>query len=95
MKAEFMDEELDLTNAELFADSNRGVYIPQHFAESVNRDLLSGVSGDDLAILEKGPETEHYWDAWCEVLDNASVTDAQGVVWRFYQDGDLWAIPDA
>ena len=30
-------------------------------------------------ILESGPETEHYWDVWDEVLSNAE-TDCGGVL---------------
>ena len=84
----------DLPNtSQLFADSARGVYIPQHFAESVNRDFLSGVNADDLATLESGPDAEWYWEAWESILDNARLTDSTGQVWTLYQDGDLWLVP--
>lgn len=80
-------------NAIYYADSARGVYIPQHFAESVNRDFLSGVNVDDLATLESGPDAEWYWESWESVLDNARLTDSAGQIWTLYQDGDLWLIP--
>jgi len=79
--------------AQLYADSRHGVYIPQHFAESVRRELVSGVSSEDWAILESGPEHEHYWDAWHDVEMNAILTDESGEQWRLYQDGDLWIVP--
>ena len=74
--------------AELFADSARGIYIPQHFAESADRDKFTGIDEEQWAILEVGPDHEHYWDVWDEVLDNAETTC--GAV--LYQDGDLWLI---
>ncbi len=39
-----------------YADSARGIYIPQFFAESVKRECVSGVSEEDWNILESGPE---------------------------------------
>ena len=74
--------------AELFSDSARGVYIPQHFAESANRDKFKYIEPEQWGILESGPETEHYWDVWDEVLSNAE-TDCGGVL---HQDGDLWIV---
>lgn len=78
----------------LFADSARGVYIPQHFAESINRDCLSDVTESDMATIAEGPDTEYYWDAWDSVLDSAVVTDVHGKRWTLYQDGDLWLLPE-
>ena len=74
--------------AELFSDSARGVYIPQHFAESANRDKFKYIDKEQWGILESGPETEHYWDVWDEVLSDAE-TDCGGVL---HQDGDLWIV---
>lgn len=80
---------------QLLLSDARGIYIPRDFAESMNREYISGVPDDDWAILEAGPEHEHYWDAWTDVLDSATATDpATGVVYRFEQDGDLFAIPE-
>lgn len=80
---------------QVYADSARGIYIPQHFAESVNRETLSGVSDEDLEILENGPEAESYWDTWESVLDNAQLKDSSGVIWTLWQDSDLFLIhPD-
>jgi hypothetical protein len=86
----------DLSNAVLFADSARGVFIPQHFAESVKRDCVSGVSKDDWQILETGPEHEHYWGVWSDCEQNATVKDPDnGTQYRLFQDGDLWLVPIA
>lgn len=94
----------------LYADSVRGVYIPQHFAESIKRDKVSGIDMQDLDYLARGPndiaineqddnpephDSEWYWEVWQDVLDNA-VVDVDGKPYTLYQDGDLWLIePDA
>jgi hypothetical protein len=79
----------------LWLSDNRGVYIPQAFAESfIDRDsCVTGVSADDWTILESGPDNESYWDAWTDVCDAARVT-IDGHVYSLNQDGDLWLIPD-
>ena len=73
---------------ELFSDSSRGVYIPHPFAESANRDKFKYIDKRQWDILESGPETDHYWDVWDRVLNNAE-TDCGGVL---HQDGDLWIV---
>ena len=80
-------------DAKLYADSNRGVYIPQYFAESCTREYVTCVSQEDWKTLEAGPESEWYWESWDVVLDNAVLTDKQGKQWVLYQDGDLWVVP--
>lgn len=87
----------------LFAEDNRGIYIPQHFAESIDRATVSGVSQDDWDCLEAGPPDsvfaehdgcEHYWDVWDYVEQNATVTrPSDGMKFHLYQDGDLWLVP--
>ena len=80
-------------NAIHYADSAHGVYIPQHFAESIKRECVRGVTREQWDILEQGPDHESYWCAWDEVLDFAIVTDFCGVEYCLYQDGDLWFVP--
>jgi hypothetical protein len=72
-------------------DSAHGIYIPQNFAEEYLTDLRqwSGVSKDDRATLLVGPDHESYWDAWCNVLDNAEHKTTGSTL---YQDGDLFII---
>lgn len=89
-----MENDIDLSNAVLFADSSRGVYIPKHFADSVVRSKVSGIDLADLDTLQGDMESDSYWDAWTHVLDNATVTDDDGTVYRLYQDGDLWLVPE-
>ena len=76
----------------LYADSSRGVYIPQHFAESINRDLVTGVSDQDwkdLTLDPYGEDSELYWWAWDRVLDNARVHNGDKT-YLLFQDGDLF-----
>lgn len=80
-------------NTICYADSARGIYIPQYFAESIRRDLVQNVTQEDWNILESGPDHEHYWDAWNDVTSSAILTDDFGDTWTLYQDGDLWLVP--
>jgi len=81
-------------NAQLFLDSNRGMYIPRDFALTVNRECLSGVTEYELAVLEQGPDHDLYWDVWNDVECNAVLYAATGdVTFRLYQDGELWLFP--
>ena len=80
--------------AVLFASDRHGVYIPQYFAESVNRDMLTGVLDSDLDALAQGPDScEYYWDIWNDVECNAILTDSNGNTFSLSQDGDLWLVP--
>ena len=76
-----------------FASDCHGICIPRYFAESVNRDKLSGVSDSDMDILLTGPDHHEYWDAWNDVEQSAILTDSNGVTYCLYQDGDLWLVP--
>lgn len=87
-------DEMDLADAILFSDSARGQYIPQHFAECIDRSKLHGASDEDMATLEAGPDEDWYWEAWVNVLDNATVIDG-GTTYDLWQDGDLWLVPRA
>ena len=74
-----------------------GQYIPQDFATSfANREEdVSGVSKEQWEILEKGPDdNEYYWDVWSEVIDNAIITDTNGIKYTIWENGDCWLIPE-
>jgi hypothetical protein len=75
----------------LLYDGSSGIYIPKMFATLFSRSHVSGVSDEDYAILEAGPEHDLYWDAWADVLDRARLT-INGKEYFMYQDGDCWAI---
>lgn len=38
------------------------------------------------------PSSEHYWESWEWILNNAKYTTPEGDIYRLYQDGDLWGI---
>lgn len=81
-------------NAILYADSSRGVYIPQHFAESIVRDAVRGVADSEWRCLEAGPYEEWYWETWNRIEQTAVITEPNtGQEYQLYQDGDLWLIP--
>lgn len=93
-----MDELPD--NAECWLDSNRGVYIPQTFAEDFLLDCdgrlykhVKGVSFNDLKILCAGPDTEWYWETWESVLNNVVLVDDKGVEWGIIHSEDLFGYP--
>lgn len=79
----------------LWLNDSRGIYIPRDFAASfVDRDKhVSGVSAENWAILDAGPDHEWYWDAWTEVCDDARIAGDDGVEYFVYQDGDCWLVP--
>jgi hypothetical protein len=79
---------MTIKQAELYASDNRGVYIPQHFAESYEKTKWNPIDPELIADLLAGPESENYWTAWDLVLDNAE-TLCGGTL---HQDGDLWIV---
>ena len=80
----------------LWLSDARGIYIPRDFATSFadRAKSVSGVSDEDWAILEAGPDHEEYWDTWVDVSDEAVITDDKGVRYRVWQSGDCWLVPD-
>jgi hypothetical protein len=90
------DDEINLENALLFVTDAMGIYIPQIFAKQIKRDCVTGISDEDFAILEAGPDDgpDHgYWETWDDVLNNATITDPDRGEFSLYQDGDLWLVP--
>ena len=82
-----------MQNIECIVDSRHGVFVPMVFAQTVNRSLLSGVSGETLDYLAKEESVEDvdFWDVWDSVLNNARITH-NGKIYHLHQDGDLFAI---
>ena len=74
--------------AVLYASDARGIYIPQHFAESFNRDMWQGYSETDIQEVLKGGESDCYWESWESILNDAE-TICGG---KLHQDGDLWIV---
>lgn len=82
-------------HAKLIADELHGINIPKYFAQQIDHVKIKGVESDTLSILESGPDHVEYWEAWDDVLCNGWCKDESGMVWRFYQEGDLWMIPES
>lgn len=80
-----------MSGIEILLDDSRGVYIPQNFAEMFDMKTW-GISDDTRNILLAGPtsENEWYWEAWENVLSNASYIDTAGNKWLLWQEGDLF-----
>jgi len=70
-----------------------GIYVPHKFATGF--DGWTGCEESDLEILREGPDHEHYWEAWDDVVASAKFTDDDGKTWSLYVDGDLFAIDDS
>jgi hypothetical protein len=93
------DDEVDLTNAKLFFDGNRGQYIPQDFALMIQRSMIvpTTLPAGALDALTAGPEAADYWDVWTDVLDRVLIDEPLpgGGFTRYalHQDGDLWLVP--
>jgi hypothetical protein len=79
----------------LWLSDNRGIYIPRDFAASFadRTKQVKGVTDENWAILDAGPDHEWYWEAWDDVLQAATVTDENGVEYFLNQEGDLWLVP--
>jgi hypothetical protein len=80
-----------MSGVHILLDSNRGVYIPQHFAEIVRACLSwEGYDSNDIDVLLQGPDTDDYWDVWNDVYDDTVFVDSNGNRWCLWQDGDLF-----
>ena len=84
----------------LFASDCRGIYIPQHFVETLDRSAvtLDGMAPESIAecldIVRQGPDADGYWDAWHDLELHLTITEKRtGKSWHLWQDGDLWLVP--
>lgn len=79
---------------ELLFSGHYGIYIPQSFAEKCNpENSWWFYSLEDAQILRDGPDHEHYWEVWEEVIGNAYWQEnAEGPKYFLYQQDDLWMI---
>ncbi len=79
----------------LWLDDHRGRYIPRDFANSFSDRIAStqGVTDEDWAILEAGPDHDDYWETWDDVYLHCVVI-GNGTTYTLHQDGPLWLIPE-
>lgn len=75
----------------LLVGDSAGIYVPQRFVENYDTSLWSNIDPEDVATIEQGPDHEWYWEAWSNILDNATYQH-DGRTYHLYQDGDLYAI---
>ena len=89
----------------LFADSNRGQFIPQHFVRALSwphfKVLDRGCIQNDSVMFEhycevvlEGPDHDEYWDAWHELEQYRYEYKPTGQVYILHLDGDLWMIDE-
>lgn len=80
----------------LILTDSHGIYIPQMFCSDADEVWAEDtkVNYADVRICQQGPDHDLYWQSWEMILDNCERTDKDGTVWRLYQDGDLWEVPD-
>ena len=80
----------------LVLSDTHGIYIPQLWCADITEAECSRLSVDwwDVQQCKAGPDAEHYWLAWDNILRDCEFTDDKGVVWRLHQDGDLWEVAD-
>lgn len=79
-----------MSGIQILLSDHNGINIPQLFVNNFN---FSGADIEDIAICEKGPDEESYWDAWNNICRDAFITH-NGKQYYLYQDGDLFAICD-
>ena len=82
-----------MQNVECIVNGAHGVFVPMVFAQTINRELLSGVSGETLDYLAKEESVDDvdFWDAWDSVLNNARI-NVEGKIYHLHQDSDLFII---
>jgi len=88
----FYEEEHPEDELEHIVDDCRGIYIPQFFCQ--NYEKTEGVDNEDWEICLSGPDHEHYWEAWDNILSSWETTeeDCNGLVFKITieQDGALY-----
>ena len=74
-------------NVKCIVSDGFGIYVPQAFIQgSWFEDFKESLDPEDVKIIQEGPEHEHYWEAWEDILWNAKTEDGR----ILYQDGDLF-----
>lgn len=79
----------------LLISDSWGIYIPQMFAQSLGtfRGEWQGLEEQNVNVLLAGPDNEHYWFAWDDILSAAEFKSDSGSIWYLNQDMDLWLVP--
>jgi hypothetical protein len=76
---------------ELITDSNRGIYAPQHFAQTMEMSAKNNYECDleDIKIVLAGPndDNEDYWEAWNAICDDFNDDEGRSI---FHLDGNIF-----
>lgn len=87
-------------------NDSHGIYAPQVFCEKFSFHDFEGVDKEDWDIVLEGPEHEHYWDAWDNIMSRARIVlnpatlryeEGEGVdLVEYYieQEGDIFLVPE-
>jgi hypothetical protein len=80
-------------DCQLLLSDSHGRYIPQLWAESLSEEDCEdfSISWEDVQLCQSGPDEEHYWEAWQNILDSAEWEEGR-IMWRLIQNGDLFAV---
>lgn len=81
------------TDCQLLLSDSHGVYIPKLYCESLAKSDAKelGVPWEAVETCQHGPDEEHYWEAWQEIL-NSACWEENGADWVLVQNGDLFAV---
>jgi len=81
---------------ELICDSHNGNYCPKLVMEQIRDKRLTCKNYSDIEKYFEDlttPDNEFYWDAWCDLVDNAILLDKNGNEYYIEHDEDVWAVP--
>lgn len=79
-------------DAILYLIDAHGQYIPEIFAQTIDRAKTQNITEEQFSALEAGPNSEHYWDVWDEIERNGVILH-ENQEYTIYLDGDLFFIP--
>lgn len=78
-------------------DGHHGIYLPQ-IAVDIFRDLWVTPSPEDIAEditeIDKGPDSEFYWDAWSNLLNLPVCVNGKSYLLWQGECGDLFLAPE-
>lgn len=87
-------------------DDHHGVYCPQVFCEKFEFEDFEGIEHEDWCTVLKGPNEEHYWEAWESILNNGTIVldpstmmfhggqAGRHIQYYIYQEGGISLIPE-
>ena len=82
-----------MDNVIVLIDECHGINIPKKFVTDFDLSWwdMTQCDNNSTAICNN-PDHPDYWEAWQDILDNATFIGCDGRVYHLYQDGTLLAI---